>query len=54
MWLHRCYPNLDFGIGALAHLFALKAALAMRAKADRVPFVDGPSALTATPLLTSA
>ena len=51
MRLHPYHPNLYFGIGALAHFFAqdLDAALAMGAKADRMPFVDA-SAFSASAL----
>jgi TolB-like protein len=51
IWLHPYHPNLYFGIAALAHFFArdLDAALAMGAKADRVPFVDA-SAFSAAAL----
>lgn len=49
--LHPYHPDLYFAIGAFAHFFArdLQAAMAMGAKADRVPFVDA-SAFTASAL----
>jgi TolB-like protein/tetratricopeptide (TPR) repeat protein len=51
MRLHPYHPNVYFGIGALAHFFArdLDTALAMAAKADRMPFVDA-SAFSASAL----
>ena len=51
MRLHPYHPDLYFGIAALAHFFArdLEKALAMGARADRMPFVDA-SAFSASAL----